>query len=281
MPGITIGYGEIVYRLSLAWGLSGAIGVQRELQGYQAGLRTHILVALGSALIMLTSEYAFADFVGQPGYSYDPTRIAAQVVSGIGFLGAGTIIKEGATVRGLTTAASLWVSSGIGLACGSNYWFGAIVTTGFTLVCLEVLKRVESLAFRRPHVHCVRLSHISTKTMGTIISKFADVGGHVKRVIIDDVTDHNKINITLHVHFAYKTNRRLLQTVVSTAGVTNLTIDGHEFVGTKRSSPSRQEDEEDSEEDSPSEGDLSSNAAPSNEEQTEHSLAESLESNRR
>src|SRR5690554_77862 len=107
--------------------------------GRPAGFRTHILVSVGSSLIMIISAYAF----GGTAAGYDPGRIAAQVVSGIGFLGAGTIMREGANVRGLTTAASLWTVAGIGLAVGSGFYFAAIVATILVVLTLVLLNKLE------------------------------------------------------------------------------------------------------------------------------------------
>ena len=118
---------EIVFRLFLAIILSGIIGFERELHGRPAGLRTHVLVALGAALVMLISIDGF-------GGSGDPARLAAQVVSGIGFLGAGAILRDGGDIKGITTAATLWIVGMIGLACGNGYYVGKgyCVTESFT-----------------------------------------------------------------------------------------------------------------------------------------------------
>ncbi|GAV24544.1 methyltransferase [Carboxydothermus islandicus] len=132
---------EIVIRLILASILGGLIGLERESIGKSAGFRTHILVCVGSALIMLLSEQIYFDFYGKA--TADPARLAAQVVSGIGFLGAGTILREGLTIRGLTTAASLWVVSGVGLAVGMGFYFGAVVATGIVYIALLYLGKVE------------------------------------------------------------------------------------------------------------------------------------------
>jgi len=137
-----IGYAEILFRLCLAGLLGGIIGMERERQSHPAGLRTHMLVSLGSALIMLVSSMALRGPGGSP--MGDPGRIAAQVVSGIGFLGAGTIMRQGNTIRGLTTAASLWVVAGIGLAAGAGFYFGALATTAVMWMTLSVLIRIES-----------------------------------------------------------------------------------------------------------------------------------------
>ncbi|MEW6281452.1 MAG: MgtC/SapB family protein [Candidatus Eremiobacterota bacterium] len=130
---------ELLVRLVLAAFLGGLIGLERERLNRAAGLRTHVLVSVGSALFTLVSLYAFLGI----GPVNDPARVAAQIVSGIGFLGAGTIMKHGATVRGLTTAATLWVCAGIGMAAGAGYYQGAVLTTFITLLSLITLKRIE------------------------------------------------------------------------------------------------------------------------------------------
>jgi len=137
-----IGSFQTIYRLILAALLSGVIGFEREAHGRAAGLRTHILVCVGSTLIMLTSLYIFDMYIGR--VPLDPTRIAANVVAGIGFLGAGTIIRSGASVMGLTTAASIWAVAGIGLAVGCGYYLGALVCTFIILTTLLVLRKVET-----------------------------------------------------------------------------------------------------------------------------------------
>ena len=138
---------EILLRVSLAGALGGAIGIERELRDREAGLRTHMLVAVGSALFTLVSAYGFRDFdYGRTtGFTLDPTRISAQIVTGIGFLGAGAIIRQGISVRGLTTAATLWIVAAIGLASGAGYYSAAVITTGFVLFALYPLR---ILAFR-------------------------------------------------------------------------------------------------------------------------------------
>jgi putative Mg2+ transporter-C (MgtC) family protein len=132
---------QMITRLLLTLVLSGLIGLERQVHRRDAGLRTHILVALGSCLIMLTSLYVFDIYKDQVGL--DPVRIAAGVVTGIGFLGAGTIIREPDGVRGLTTAASLWVVAGIGLAVGVGFNRVAIYTTVLVLIVLHFLRYVE------------------------------------------------------------------------------------------------------------------------------------------
>jgi len=141
---------QIIWRLVLSVVLSGLIGLERQLHRRQAGLRTHILVSLGSCLIMLTSLYVFDIYKDK--VPLDPARIAAGVITGIGFLGAGTIIRERAEVRGLTTAASLWVVAGIGLAVGVGFNRAAIYTTILAMVVLFFLRYVEDLIFGREDI---------------------------------------------------------------------------------------------------------------------------------
>jgi len=134
---------QILIRLSLTLVLSGLIGLERQMHRRSAGLRTHILVALGSCLIMLTSLYVFDIYKNV--VNVDPTRIAAGVITGIGFLGAGTIIREREGVKGLTTAASLWVVAGIGLAMGCGFYSAGVYTTVLALVALIFLRYLEDM----------------------------------------------------------------------------------------------------------------------------------------
>jgi putative Mg2+ transporter-C (MgtC) family protein len=146
-------YVELTGRLLLALVLCGAIGVQRTLSGKEAGLRTHILVGAGAALITMVSAYAFP---GWPtGASRDPTRVAAQIVSGIGFIGGGMILKEGLTVRGLTTAAGIWAVAGVGMAAGSGLAPLAIITTVLLLLTLSVLSPLENKLPERHRTHWI------------------------------------------------------------------------------------------------------------------------------
>ena len=129
---------ELILRLLVSALLGGAIGFERSYRAKEAGIRTHFLVALGSTLFMIISQYGFFDVVRADGsIRADASRIAAQVVSGIGFIGAGTIIFQKHVVRGLTTAAGLWVTSAIGLTCGSGLYVLAIATTVMVLIGLE------------------------------------------------------------------------------------------------------------------------------------------------
>jgi putative Mg2+ transporter-C (MgtC) family protein len=142
---------ELVGRLLLAALFGGAVGLEREISDQPAGFRTHILVALGACLFALVSAYSFEAFLGEDQpvqFRFDPTRIAAQIVTGIGFLGAGAIIRYGMSVRGLTTAASLWVVAAIGTAVGLGGYLLGGVTTAITLLALFGLKPLRSRLVR-------------------------------------------------------------------------------------------------------------------------------------
>lgn len=137
---------QLLIRLLLATLLGGLIGLERELHGRPAGFRTHLMVALGAALYMGISIHFYQEYGGMSGnlaVRVDPGRVAAQIVVGIGFLGAGAIIRENASVRGLTTAACLWVAAAIGTACGAGMLLIAVMVTAISLISLLVLKRVE------------------------------------------------------------------------------------------------------------------------------------------
>lgn len=131
---------EFVLRLFVAAMLGGVIGLEREYRAKEAGFRTHFLVALGSGLFMILSQFGFNNVLSNyEQVSLDPSRIASQVVTGIGFIGAGTIIFQKHVVRGLTTAAGLWVTSAIGMTAGAGMYVLSIATTVLVLLCLEAL----------------------------------------------------------------------------------------------------------------------------------------------
>jgi putative Mg2+ transporter-C (MgtC) family protein len=141
---------EVILRLAVAAVLGGIVGLERERLEWVAGLRTHMLVCLGAALVMIVSAFGFADILGTPQVTLDPSRFAAQVVSGIGFLGAGTILfLRQEVIRGLTTAASLWTVAAVELAVGSGLYLAAICTTVLVVVILALVKPLEVLLFQR------------------------------------------------------------------------------------------------------------------------------------
>ncbi|MGM0396059.1 MAG: MgtC/SapB family protein [Bacillota bacterium] len=193
-----LGYPEILARLLISTVLGGIIGIEREASNRPAGFRTHILVSVGSTLIMLVSMYA----IPQPA---DRARIAAGVVSGIGFLGAGTILRTGNQVRGLTTAASLWVCAGIGLAVGSGYYFGGIVTAMIVLISLVVLSKVEKNVLRGAN----RLITITALDRSGLIGEIGVIFGRhnvsIRNISIDDITnDDDEPSGVIEVKFYIK-----------------------------------------------------------------------------
>lgn len=168
---------EFTLRLAVASVLGALIGIDRTYRAKDAGFRTHILVCLGSALMMIVSQYGFADVIDGTSVRLDPSRIAAQVVSGIGFIGAGTIIFRKQIVRGLTTAAGLWATAGIGLAIGSGMFAIGVVATVLTLIGLEFI----SLIFRNVGIHTLLLefSTSNKESIKLVSAEIARQNGHV------------------------------------------------------------------------------------------------------
>lgn len=167
---------EDALRLFLAVVFSSIIGLEREKNNHPAGFRTHILVCTGAALFTLVSINSF------PGG--DPSRVAAQIVSGIGFLGAGTIMREGATIRGLTTAASLWSVAGIGMAVGAGYYFGAVLTTALMIVVLFFFSDLEKKILQGQH-HILELTMADIPgQLGQVGSKLGEMGVSIRSIRI-------------------------------------------------------------------------------------------------
>jgi putative Mg2+ transporter-C (MgtC) family protein len=166
---------EMIIRLLIAAALGSVIGFDRERLSWAAGLRTHMLVCVGSALVMIVSAYGFQDVVGKPGIALDPSRMAAQVVSGIGFLGAGSILLRGEVIRGLTTAASLWSVAAVGLAVGGGLYIAAAAATLIILIILAGLKPLEKRFFiarqRREVRLVVRRGAMTFQMFGQLLDK--------------------------------------------------------------------------------------------------------------
>jgi len=186
---------EMPIRLLLSGVFGGIIGYQRESHHKSAGLRTHILVSIGSCLIMLLSTKIYSDVQGLT--NADPARLAAQVVSGIGFLGAGSIIKEGPTVTGLTTAASLWVVSGVGLAIGVGYYTGALLTTALVFLTLTILSRVEHKEYGQLATLIVTTSKIAGQAsqIGGLLGKYHV---NIKNVKVDEREGQSIITLLVY-----------------------------------------------------------------------------------
>jgi putative Mg2+ transporter-C (MgtC) family protein len=149
---VSLGWGETLLRLGVASLLGGLIGLEREMGEKDAGVRTCMLVATGSALFTLVSAYGFSSLLAEDGdvYRSDPSRIAAQIVAGIGFLGAGVILRRGSVIRGLTTGASLWLVAGVGMAAGAGFWPAATLATAAGIVVLRPLSWLKFLLRTRP-----------------------------------------------------------------------------------------------------------------------------------
>lgn len=169
---------EVIVRLVVAGVLGGAIGIERELREREAGFRTHSLVSVGAALFTLVSAYAWNDFHfgAADGVTFDPTRIAAQIVTGIGFLGAGAIIRHGLTVRGLTTAATLWIVAAIGMAAGAGYYWAAVVTTVVVLVMLYPLRLVARRYLDRPRERTLSVDVRPDQSAAPVLGALEELG---------------------------------------------------------------------------------------------------------
>lgn len=194
---------EILLRVALAAVLGGAIGFERELREREAGLRTHMLVAVGAALFTLVSAYAWTDwhFSNASGVVYDPTRIAAQVVTGIGFLGAGAIIRQGLSVRGLTTAATLWVVAAIGMATGAGFYTAAVITTVLVLLSLYPLRIA---AFRiaerlRPEEGRLAVELASGATNVSVLEAVEEAGAQVRSLEFEEEGDVRRVDMRVRI----------------------------------------------------------------------------------
>ena len=199
---------EMILRLVLAAVLGGVVGMERGSGDRPAGFRTHILVCAGSALIMLVSMYGFEGFDQVP-FKYpsnrDSARIAAQVVSGIGFLGAGTILHEGITVRGLTTAASLWMISAIGLATGAGMYFVSIAATIITFLTLTAFHSVEkrfAVVNSRSDKKYIRVTALNTPGLVAETASFLSQSGiKVKTINVQNSSLNDKVVLELYLKF--------------------------------------------------------------------------------
>ena len=194
---------DIVLRVVLAAVLGGAIGLERELRDREAGLRTHLLVSVGAALFTMVSAYAWTDwqFSQREGLVFDPTRIAAQVVTGIGFLGAGAIIRQGLSVKGLTTAATLWVVAAIGMAAGVGYYEAAFVTTALVLVSLWPLRIVayRMSARTRPEEGHLAVDLPAGASAVSVLEAAERVGAEVASLEFEEEGDRRRIDLRVRL----------------------------------------------------------------------------------
>jgi len=183
---------EVLLRICVAAILAGLVGLERETAKRPAGFRTHILVSVSSCLVMIGNLYAFELFKNQA--NMDPTRLGAQVISGIGFLGAGTILKEGATIRGLTTAASLWSVACIGLVCGLGFYVGAVFATIFVLISLIALNKIENMINKKnAYIHLTLKSVDKPGQLGKIGTELGNLNLTIKNVAIEPADEYSVI----------------------------------------------------------------------------------------
>lgn len=220
---------DMIVRLLLASLLGGLIGLEREVHGRPAGFRTHLLVSLGSCLFVVTSiEFyrLYGNFSGSGPVGVDPARVAAQVVTGIGFLGAGAIIREGSSIRGLTTAACLWIAAAIGLSCGAGLFVVPLVVTTISLATLLLLKRVEGV--------------LNRDTYNSVKVWSDDVGGQLERIeqilkageleILDLDVEKDIDSARIYFKFQVKLSKRrtksgIVDSLVSVNGVRKVRLD--------------------------------------------------------
>lgn len=218
----------VVGRILLASVLGGLIGLEREVHGRPAGFRTHLLVSLGSCLFVLASIQfykLYGNFSGTVPVGVDPARIAAQVVTGIGFLGAGAIIREKASIRGLTTAACLWVAAAIGLACGIGMYATSTVVTALALASLLLLKKVENQLGRDTYSSVKIWSADLEGQLGRIEKLLADCRVHVVNVSIEKDMEIREIFFEFEVKYnSSELTCDLVNTVAATSGVKKVRV---------------------------------------------------------
>ncbi|MBO0993935.1 MgtC/SapB family protein [Bacillus sp. SD088] len=190
---MTLGNYEIFIRVLVAGVLGAVVGLEREKRFKEAGLRTHFLVALGSAVMMIISKYGFNDILHEEGIGLDPSRVAAQIVSGVGFLGAGMILVQRRSIYGLTTAAGIWATAGIGMAIGAGMYELSIFGTILILVGLELLNRIFKFAIPKAYqltVECLSTDSIKMVIENLTLHKFAIKDYRVKMENIDHTTKY-------------------------------------------------------------------------------------------
>jgi putative Mg2+ transporter-C (MgtC) family protein len=191
---------EAVVRLLLAAGLAGAIGLERELREQEAGLRTHMLVGVGACLFVLGGNYGWSelDFGNQAGVVLDPSRVTAYVVTGIGFLGGGAIIKHGISVRGLTTAASLWVVAAIGTTSAVGMYELATLTTLIVLASLwPLLKLAAFVGVRRKGARRLAVDLDAGATVAPVLAAVEEAGVEVESARVDEEADRRQVEIVV------------------------------------------------------------------------------------
>lgn len=212
---------DIALRLFTALILGGLVGMERENKRRAAGFRTHILVSLGSALVMITSEFIFQRYQGLT--NVDPARLGAQVISGIGFLGAGTIIRQGASVKGLTTAASLWAVACVGLAAGIGFYQAAIISAVLIYLTLVVLGKMErSDIFRNKSTISLNVSLDNKPGMiGEVTTVIGKYGANIRNISLDGEDEQNELFVKFELKLPKECNvEALLNDITCIPGAT-------------------------------------------------------------
>ncbi|SRR5229473_7201943 len=199
---MTISFLEILLRLGLALILGAIIGLERESTEHTAGLRTQALVALGSSLFTIISAYGFTSFLGIPHIQIDPTRIASYIVAGIGFLGAGSIFRDQQRVRGLTTAATVWLVAAVGMACGAGMLLTAVAATIMALIILLLLRYVERLfllgrSSEAQHLH-IEATPVSGQFTGQVYDACTHAGITVEKLTVRPDQEVDTVIVACH-----------------------------------------------------------------------------------
>ncbi len=220
-----ISWQEILLRLIVGAVLGGLVGVERQRLDWAAGLRTHMIVCIGATLMMIVSVYGFSDVVGKAGYALDPSRVAAQVVSGIGFLGAGTILfLKNEVIKGLTTAAGLWTVAGIGLAVGGGLYFAAVATTLLVLIILVIIKPYKNRLLRHDKHKELQVQMNRQKTnllqIEEMIRKFDLKYGQLS-IRPTDMEGISEVTIRFNKSIANSILLSLIEEFYQTSGITN------------------------------------------------------------
>ncbi|HUC33449.1 MAG TPA: MgtC/SapB family protein [Ilumatobacteraceae bacterium] len=193
---------ELLLRLLAAAGLGIVVGLERDVSGRAAGARTNAVVALGAALFTVAGAYGFADHPANAD-GIDPTRIAAQVAAGVGFIGAGAIIRHGTGVKGVTTAATVWLAAAIGVMCGAGGYLAAALTATLAVLVLLLLRVVKPILLRvgRAHGDLLVVYERGHGTIGPLLRQIADLGGAVEQISVEDEGDseHGRRTVNLEV----------------------------------------------------------------------------------
>ncbi|GGG81229.1 MgtC/SapB family protein [Paenibacillus radicis (ex Gao et al. 2016)] len=202
---------HIFLRLLLALVLGGLVGLEREQSNHAAGLRTNILVCIGSCLLMLLSIYGFSDFVNETNVRVDPARLAAAVITGVGFLGAGTILYTGKSITGLTTAASLWVVAAIGLAIGAGFYFAAASSTIMVLLTLWAFNKLEKryISAKREYLLKIQAEERSAiiLTLNALLTERQIV---IRKMLLEELGEEAERQFMLHLYVTLPKSESLL-----------------------------------------------------------------------